>query len=583
MNSFLKTFLACFLALLLFSIMSFFIFLGYVMGLAAKPKERTGAKAVLVVDLAHPYPEIMLQNPLAGFGEDQYDIPSLYNVVRMIRHAKADSAVKGIYLKCGVNMNGFGSSEEIRNALIDFKSGGKFVYAYADIIPQNAYHIANVATKIYCNPQGGVDWRGYSIRLFFMKNMLDRLDIEPQIFYAGKFKSATEPFREEKMTEPNRVQTSELLNDLYAHFLVQTSASRNIDTATLHRYANENLIQFAPDALKAGLVDGLKYDDEVKEEIKNLIKVDRIDRINFVPLGKYANAANFRKTGKEKIAVIYAQGDIIDGKGDQEVIGSETYRNLVRRARLDNTVKAIVVRINSGGGSAMASENIWRELQLARKDKPVVISFGDVSASGGYYLSCNADSIFAQPNTITGSIGVFALLPNMQEFFKNKLGVTFDGVKTSPDADAFSITKPLTESQKRYFQREVDSIYHVFMSRVAEGRKKPVEYIDSIGQGRIWSGSRAMELGLVDRIGGLQDAIECAARMANVKDYRLREYPDPKSVFDLIFGGYGQNAKRTAIKEELGEEGMKTYNTIRRVKNMLGITQARMPFDFTIE
>jgi protease IV len=583
MNSFLKTFLACFLAVLLFSVMSFFILIGYLTGLATKTKERTGAKAVLVVDLAHVYPEISVQNPLTGFGEEQYDVPALYDVVRMIKHAKGDSAVKGIYLKCGMNMNGFGSSEEIRNALVDFKSSGKFIYAYADVISQSAYHVANVSTKIYCSPQGGVDWRGMSMKLFFMKDMLDRLDIEPQIFYAGKFKSATEPFREQKMTEPNRIQSSALLNDLYGHFLSLTAETRKIDTATLHRYANENLIQFASDALRYGLVDGLKYDDEVKEEIKGLVKVDRIDAINFVPLGKYASAAGYKREGKDKVAVIYAQGDIIDGKGDQDMIGSETYRNLVRKARLDKTVKAIVFRINSGGGSAMASENIWRELSLAKKDKPVVISFGDVSASGGYYLSCNADSIFAQPNTITGSIGVFTLLPNMQDFFKNKLGVTFDGVKTSPDADILSITKPLTESQRKYFQREVDSIYHTFKSRVADGRKKSIEYIDSIGQGRVWSGTRGLELGLVDRIGGLQDAVECAARMAKVTDYRLREYPDPKSILDLLFGSYGQNTKAKVIKEELGEEGMRTYQTIRRVKRLLGVSQARIPFDFTIE
>ncbi len=583
MNSFLKTFLACFLAVLLFSIMGFFIFIGYLTGLASKTKEKTGAKAVLVVDLAHVYPEMAVQNPLTGFGEDQYDVPALYDVIRMIRHAKGDSAVKGIYLKCGVNMNGFASSDEIRNALADFKSGGKFIYAYADVISQGAYHVANISTKIYCSPQGGVDWRGMSMKLFFMKDMLDRLDIEPQIFYAGKFKSATEPFREQKMTEPNRIQSSVLLNDLYGHFLVLTSETRKIDTATLHRYANENSIQFASDALRSGLVDGLKYDDEVKEEIKGLLKVDRIDAINFVALGKYANAVEYKREGKDRVAVIYAQGDIIDGKGDQDMIGSETYRNLVRKARLDKTIKAIVFRINSGGGSAMASENIWRELSLAKKDKPVVLSFGDVAASGGYYLACNADSIFAQPNTITGSIGVFTLLPNMQDFFKNKLGVTFDGVKTSPDADVLSITKPLTESQRKYFQREVDSIYHTFKSRVADGRKKSIDYIDSIGQGRVWSGTRGLELGLIDRVGGLQDAVDCAARMAKLTDYRLREYPDPKSIFDLLFGSYGQNTKAKVIKEELGEEGMRTYQTIRRVKRLLGVSQARMPFDFTIE
>ena len=265
------------------------------------------------------------------------------------------------------------------------------------------------------------------------------------------------------------------------------------------------------------------------------------------------------------------------------MIGSESYVGLVRRARMDKNIKAIVFRINSGGGSAMASENIWRELSLARKEKPVVISFGDVSASGGYYLSCNADSIFAQPNTITGSIGVFSILPNMQKFFNNKLGITFDGVKTAPDADAMSVSKPLTEIQRKWLQNEVDSIYFTFTSRVADGRNKKRIYIDSIGQGRIWSGTRALQLGLIDRIGGLQDAIDCAARMAKVTDYKLREYPEPENLLDRIFGGLQQNAKAAAIKEELGPEGIKTYETIKKVKRMAGTVQTRLPFEFVIE
>jgi len=287
--------------------------------------------------------------------------------------------------------------------------------------------------------------------------------------------------------------------------------------------------------------------------------------------------------GKEKISVIYAQGDIVDGKGQREMIGSDSYVALVRNARLDKTIKAIVFRINSGGGSAMASENIWRELSLAREEKPVVISFGDVSASGGYYLSCNADSIFAQPNTITGSIGVFSILPNMQKFFNNKLGVTFDGVKTAPDADALSVSKPLTESQRKWLQNDVDSIYATFTNRVADGRRKDVSYIDSIGQGRIWSGARALKLGLIDRIGGMQEAIDCAARMAKLTDYRLREFPEPESFFDKIFGGYQQNARKAAIEEELGTEGIKVYQSLKKVKRMIGNAQARLPFEFVIE
>jgi protease IV len=330
-------------------------------------------------------------------------------------------------------------------------------------------------------------------------------------------------------------------------------------------------------------VDGLRYDDEIREEIRERLKGDKHGTINFISTGKYAKAVDYKASGKSRIALIYAEGDIVDGKGDRDQIGSDTYRTLIRKARLDTTIKAIVIRINSGGGSSLASENIWRELTLAKKEKPVVVSFGDVAASGGYYLSCNADSIFAQPNTITGSIGVFSVVPNMQNFFKNKLGVTFDGVKTAPQADALTVTRPLTPLQKNYLQSEIDSIYHDFKSRVAEGRKRSIGYVDSIAQGRVWSGERALKLGLVDRMGSTQDAVNCAARMAKTRDYRLKEYPEPRNFIEMLLGDYKKSARIQAVKEELGEEGFKTYLTIRKVKAMVGVTQARLPFDLSVE
>jgi protease-4 len=584
MKSFFKIFFASLAALFIFTIVAVVIMLGVLSGLATPEKVKTGGNAVLVLDLSQVFQEVKVQNPLAGLGDkENYDIPALYDVVRLIRHAQTDSSIKGIYIKCSGNNNGFAASDEIRNELAAFKSQGKFIYAYADVIPQNAYHVANVADKVYCNPKGGMDWKGMAMQMAFLKGTLQKLEIEPQIFYAGKFKSATEPLREEQMTVANKLQSSVLLNDLYGHFLLQASAARKIDTATLHQYANESRIQYAADALQYKLVDGLRYDDEVKDEIKERLKVGKYDKINFVTLGKYAQAVHYKRTGTEKIAVIYAQGDIVDGKGDRDAIGGETYRNLIRKARLDNEVKAIVIRINSGGGSAMASENIWRELTIARKDKPVIVSFGDVAASGGYYLACNADSIFCQANTITGSIGVFTLLPNMQSFFKNKLGMTFDGVKTSPDADALSVTKPLTPAQRQYFQNDVDTIYHSFKQRVADGRKKSIEFVDSIGQGRVWSGTRALELGLVDRIGSLEDYNSTAARLAKENQYIQNEKTQPPNQQEMIFGDYQQTTKQSAIREELGPEGMKIYSTLKRVKAMVGVSQARLPFDFTIE
>jgi len=557
---------------------------GLIAGITSSKKVETGSNAVLVLDLSQAFHEQKQDNPLSDFGsDDQHDVPGLYDVVRLLAHAKKDSSVKGIYIKCGENNNGFATSEEIRSALNDFKKSGKFIYAYADMIPQKAYYVASTADKIYCNRQGGVDWKGFAIEETFLKEALNKLEIEPQIFYAGKFKSATEPLREEKMTDANRLQLTELLNDLFNRLLYSTAKARDLDTATLRKCVNEHLIKFAADALQYKLVDGLKYDDEVKDEIKGRLKIDRYETINFVPIAKYADAVNYKLDGKDKIALIYAEGDIVDGRGDNGQIGGSTYRGYIRRARLDKDIKAIVIRINSGGGSSMASENMWREITIARKEKPVILSFGDVAASGGYYMSCNADSIFAEPNTITGSIGVFSILPNMQKFFKNKLGVTFDGVKTAPDADALSISKPLTDMQKRFFQSEVDSIYHTFKTRVADGRKIDIGYVDSIAQGRVWLGKKGLQLGLVDRLGGLQDAVDCAARLAKTSDYRLREYPEPKNFLDMILSHYKKSVSIKAIKEELGEDGYRTYNSLKKVKEMVGKTQARLPFDFTIE
>src|SRR5215204_344438 len=417
MKSFFKIFFASLLALVVFSLISLFLMVGFISGLTSKDKAQIGSKGIVVIDLSTYYPEIGVKNPLPSFGgEERYDVPSLYDVVRLINKAKSDSAVKGIYIRSGYNSNGFGASEEIRNALADFKKSKKFIYAYADVITQRAYHVASIADRIYCNPKGGVDWRGFSTQLAFLKGTLQKLEIEPQIFYAGKFKSATEPFRETQMTDANRLQTTELLYDLYNHFLSTAASTRNIDTATLKRYADQNLVQYPADALHYKLVDGLKYDDEIQDEIRQRLKVDKYAKVNFISISKYAAAIDFKQWGNDRIAVIYANGNIVDGKGGTDQIGSDNYRNLIRKVRLDKTIKAIVIRVNSGGGSALASENIWREVTLAQKDKPVVVSFGDVAASGGYYMSCSADSIFAQPNTITGSIGVFSLLPNMQSF-----------------------------------------------------------------------------------------------------------------------------------------------------------------------
>ncbi|MDE3253410.1 MAG: signal peptide peptidase SppA [Bacteroidota bacterium] len=585
MKGFLKTFFASLLALVIFTIIGVIVIIGMISSAASPDKPVIGSKAVLVLNLSDHFPEQSKDNPLnALINKTENDIPSLYDLVRMLHYAGKDTAIKGVYILCGSNSNGFAASEELRKAVMDFKSSGKFVIAYGETITQKGYYIASAADKLYCHPQGGVEWSGFSSGMLYLKGMLDKLEIKPQIFYAGKFKSATEPLRETQMTDANRLQTSVWLGDLYTHFIQAAAASRNLDTAVLRELAQKGSIQTAKDALDHKLVDGLKYDDEIKKVISKALHQDEKDRINFVDFSEYAQAADFKQNfGDKKIALVYADGDIVSGSGDNDQVGSDAFRSLLRKLRMDKEVKAIVFRVNSPGGSSLASDVIWREISLARKEKPVIVSMGDVAASGGYYISCNADSVFADANTITGSIGVFSIVPNFQSFFKNKLGITFDAVNTAPFADMGSSTRPLTETEKRFFQAGTDSIYHTFKSRVADGRKKDIAYIDSIAQGRVWTGERGVQVGLVDRVGSLQDALDCAAKMIHVSEYRLKEYPEKKNIFEQILNNYKKTISTRLVKEEIGEKQMGILREVKKVQQMIGIPQARLPFLITIE
>ena len=581
MKGFFKTFFASLLALVIFTILGVIILIGFVVSATSADKPVVGNNAVLVLDLSNTFKEQSEDNPVnALINKTENEVPTLYDMIRMIHHAKTDSLVKGIYILCSNNPNGFAASEELRKALLDFKTSKKFVVAYGETITQKGYYVGNTADQLYCHPQGGIEWSGFVSNLYFLKGLLDKLEIQPQIFYAGKFKSATEPLRETKMTDANRLQTSVWLGDLYSRFLEAASASRKIDTAILRKLAVEGTIQTAHDALANNLVDGLKYDDEVKAFINKRLKAGEQSKINFVGFSEYGKAVEYKQNyGSEKIAIIYASGDIVSGSGDNEEVGSDAFRNIIRKAREDKDVKAIVFRVNSPGGSSLASEVIWREISLAKKEKPVVVSMGDVAASGGYYISCNADSVFADENTITGSIGVFSIVPNFESFFKNKLGISFDRVKTAPYADMGSGDRPLNETEKRFFQAGTDSIYHVFKTRVANGRKKNIEYIDSIAQGRVWTGARGIGVGLVDRIGTLDDAINCAAKMAKISSgYYVKEFPEKKGLLEQIMNSYKKSIKKDLIKEEIGEQPMQMIKQMKQVKQMIGVPQTRIPF-----
>lgn len=585
MRGFFKIVFATLLALIFFTVIGVFVLIGIATSAASADKPSVGSKAVLVLDLSVPFKEQYKENPLAAFLNDgDEEAPSLFEVTQLLQHAKSDSAVKGLYILCAGNANGFAASEEIRKAVVDFKNSGKFVIAHGEVISQKGYYIASAANQIYCNPQGGVDWTGFSANLFFLKGMLDKLEIEPQIFYAGKFKSATEPLRETKMTDANKLQTGVWLGELYTHFIQAAAWSRKKDTAELRRLAVTGAVQTAHDALKYGLVDALYYDDQIKSVMLKKLSLREKEKINFVDLADYKQSVSYEPSGDTKIAVVFANGDIVSGTGDDEQIGSDSYKNTLRKIRLDKDIKAVVFRISSGGGSALASEVIWREISLIRKVKPVVVSMGDVAASGGYYIACNADSVFANANTITGSIGVFSIVPNMQSFFKNKLGITFDGVKTAPYADMGSGEKPLTDNEKRFFQASVDSIYYTFKSRVSAGRKQTIEQVDSIAQGRVWTGEHATKIGLVDRIGTLQDAIKCAAKMAKAAgDYKIRAYPEKKSFIDEIMSGYKKSISQQLIKTQFDVEELSLLQQVKQVKKLVGVPQAKMPFLLNVE
>ena len=554
---------------------------GVISSITSKSKPEIASKSILELDLGQLYHERMVESPWSSLSSES-DAPGVFDVVRLINNAKTDNNIAGIYVRADDNVNGFATSKEIREALLDFKKSKKFILAFGDRMSQKSYYVATAADKVYLNPYGNFDWKGFAITFAFLKGTLDKLDIKPQIFYAGKYKSATEMFRTEQMTPENKLQTTVWLNSIYQDFLLNISSSRQIDTSTLHSLANTAAIQTPDDALKYKLVDGLKYDDQIKDEIKSKAGLGKTDKIDFVSINKYNEAINLKKSNSNRIVVIYAEGNIVEGAGSSESIGDESYIKIIRKARLDSKVKAIVMRVNSGGGSALASENIWRELNRAKEEgKPVVVSFGDVAASGGYYISCGADSIFAEANTITGSIGVFGIIPDMSGLFKNKLGITFDGVKTAPYADAGAIYRPLTNEEQQQIKSSIERTYSQFKQRVATGRKRSVDYIDSIAQGRVWIGSDALKVGFVDKIGNLNDAINAAAHMAKLTGFMIKEFPENQSWLDNILNKK-KNEPAESIKQQIGTDNYKLLQDLIYIRQMTGSVQARLPFEYYI-
>jgi protease-4 len=502
--------------------------------------------------------------------------PGLDQILKSLSKAKEDDRIQGIFLDLTSVSAGLATLEEIRHALLDFKQSKKFIYAYSESYSQGAYFLASVADSIYLFPQGDFDFRGLHANLMFFKGTLEKLELKPEIIRHGKFKSAVEPFLYDKMSEENREQISVLLNSVWDNVLENISAARKIPKNELQRIADGLEARRPEDALRLHFIDRIAYYDEVLGVLKQKTGVKEKDPVNFIPLRKYTRVfVKGDDFSAKKIAVVYASGDIVSGQGQENQVGSEKVSAALRKARLDTTVKAIVLRINSPGGSALASDVIWRETILARRAKPLIVSMGDYAASGGYYIACAADTIVARPNTITGSIGVFGLLFNAQDMFKNKLGITFDREKTGRFADIGDMTRPMRDEERQVIQEEIERIYDTFLSHVAEGRALSKAGVDSIGQGRVWTGTDAKRLGLVDVLGGLNDALAIAARKANLTSYRTIALPEQKEFFEQFLEDLNAEAKTAFTKQQLGES-YPYYEKIHELVNETKI-QARMP------
>jgi len=588
MKQFFKFMFASMLGTFLTLIISFILFIiiigGAIMA-SSKPDTSVPRNAILRLTLDAPIPERSLNNPFGDFsfgGLGGQQVPGLYETVNAIKNAKSDSNIKGILLDLGMVPSGMATVEEIRNALLDFKKSGKFIVAYSELYSQKAYYLATVANKVYMNPEGTLDFRGIGGEVMFMKGLMEKLDVQIQVIRHGKFKSAVEPYILDKMSQANKEQTLTYINSLWKQMVTGISQSRGISEAQLNKLA-DNLSGYTPEvAVKEKMVDQLIYKDQLLQELRNRLNIKNDKDISSITLGKYvlANEKNTPAYSKDKIAIIFASGDIVSGNGDEGTIGSERISKAIRKARLDNNIKAIVLRVNSPGGSALASDVIWREMVLAKRAKPVVVSMGDVAASGGYYISCAASKVFADPNTITGSIGVFGIIPNFQKTLQNKLGITFDKVTTNKHSDFITVTRPLDAEETAIMQGDIERIYKSFIGHVAEGRNTTPAAIDSIGQGRVWSGVDAKRLKLIDEFGGLNNAIDEAAKLAKLSKYNIQTLPAIQDPFTKLIEQLTGDYKDARIQSELGE--YYSYFTYLRKLAKAEKIQARLPFEMSV-
>lgn len=588
--NFIKNVLATVVGIFLFCVISFFILIGIAAVVSGGENEiKIENNSVIELDLS----KIVFD--YAGKYKDESPLQALIagktkigfiDVLNAIKSAKNDDKIKGISIINNQSLLGLAQSKELREQLLDFKKSGKFVYAYANYFTQKEYYINSVADQVYVNPVGEVDFKGLHSELLFFKDFQDKTGIKFEVIRHGKYKSAVEPFLNQEMSPENREQMTALLNSVWNTIVTDVAASRKIPVEQLNAIAENLSARTAEMALAQKLVDKVAYEDEYHAAIKSKLKVANDEEYKKISITDYTdkNSINVDDITKDDIiAVIYAQGEINGGEGDVDFIGEGSINRSLKEAREDKDVKAIVLRVDSPGGSALTSELIWREIELTKKVKPVVVSMGNLAASGGYYISCGANAIFAEPTTITGSIGVFGMLPNMSDL-ASKVGVNAEQVNTHKNSGGYSPFEPITEEYKAIALEGVERTYKTFVTRVATGRKMKFEAVDAIGQGRVWTGTDALKLGLVDKLGNLDAAIKHAATLGKSKEYRVETYPEYNKNFneflESLAGAKMYQSKEAYLKEEIGEENYILIDKIRKMKKRKGI-QAIMPYEIS--
>jgi len=587
MKSFLKYTLATIVGVIITGAIFFIILFASIGSMISKQDKTVEIKpnTVLKIELDQIITDRSPQNPFGNFDFTSFKPTKslgLNDILANIQKAKKDENIKGIYMNLSSIPAGIATIEEIREALLDFKESEKFILCYSDNYTQTAYYLGSVADKIYMNPAGGLYMSGLQSQVMFFKEALNKLGVEPQIVRYGKFKSAIEPFTKNEMSPANREQINTYMNSLWDHMAKGISEAREMDVETINELTNNLTHRKPEEAIKHGLIDSLKYKDQIIKELKVKSEVDKKD-VRFVSLSKYSKTPKIKDyTGlaKDKIAVIYAMGSVMMGEGEEGTIGSDRISRAIREARKDSSVKGIVFRVNSGGGSALASEVIWREAKLAAKEKPFIASLGDVAASGGYYIVAPADTIMASPNTITGSIGVFGLFFNSKELLNEKLGIHVDVAKTHDFSDIGSPFRSMRNEERQIIKDEIVQTYETFVNHVAQGRDMAPEEVDKIGQGRVWSGADAKRIGLIDLYGGLDEAVALAAKKADIEKYRTIGLPELKDPFEQLMKEFTGNVKASVLKNEMGDS-YKYYQEFENVKDMQGI-QARIPYKIDI-